>query len=141
MSGSGTKKEISVYESGSRSGAWVKLRVNRRQDFLVGGYMRGLKPCLVVAIDFLEWTADNRLRHATLKRIFFTSHSPRHILSRTGELCTSKHLTGAGKNLQSRAKRYALNEDPHLNPLPCRERGNRYSIFEPPAVPLVEPAP
>src|SRR5258708_33126147 len=103
--------------------------------------MRRLKPCLVVAIDFLEWTADNRLRHATLKRIFFTNHSPRHILSRTGELCTSKHLTRAGKNLQSRAKRYALNKDPHLNPLPCRERGNRYSIFEPPGVPLVGPAP
>jgi len=32
-------------------------------------------------------------------------------------------------------------KDPHLNPLPYRERGNRYSIFEPPAVPLVGPAP
>ena len=131
------KRRDSVYEPGKRSGAWVKLRVNRRQDFIVGGYVprsrnfdsilvgyyegrelkyaasiragftpssrqalfkgfakleaaacpfsnlpdaskgrwgtgitadkmnscRWLKPRIVVAIDFLEWTLDDRLRH------------------------------------------------------------------------------
>lgn len=33
------KRRDSVYEPGKRSGAWVKLRVNRRQDFIVGGYV------------------------------------------------------------------------------------------------------
>ena len=129
----------SAYEPGRRSGAWVKLRVNRRQDFIVGGYVprgqnfdsilvgyyeghdlkyaasiragftsasrqalfrgsskleaaecpfsnlpdaskgrwgtvitadkmkacRWLKPRIVVAIDFLEWTLDGRLRHSS----------------------------------------------------------------------------
>ena len=33
------KRRDSLYEPGRRSGAWIKLRVNRRQDFLVGGYV------------------------------------------------------------------------------------------------------
>jgi DNA ligase D-like protein (predicted ligase) len=131
------KRRDSPYEPGRRSGAWVKMRVNRRQDFIVGGYLprgnnfdsilvgycdgrdfmyaasvragftpasrkalfktlsklestdcafsnlpdkskgrwgtgitadkmkacRWLKPRIVVAIDFLEWTLDDRLRH------------------------------------------------------------------------------
>jgi len=56
-------------------------------------------------------------------------------------IVASGSLLAETPRLQSRAKRYALSKDPHLNPLPCRERGNRYSIFEPPAVPLVGPAP
>jgi ATP-dependent DNA ligase len=132
------KRRDSLYEPGRRSGAWVKLRVNRRQEFVIGGYAprgktfdsilvgyyegselryaasvragftpasrqalfssfskldatqcpfpslpdaskgrwgagitaekmaqcRWLKPRIVVAIDFLEWTLDDRLRHA-----------------------------------------------------------------------------
>jgi ATP-dependent DNA ligase len=131
------KRRDSHYEPGSRSGAWVKLRVNRRQNFVIGGYTpreqnfdsilvgyykghdlkyaasiragftpasrrqvsarftkletvdcpfsnlpdatkgrwgagitaekmaqcHWLKPRIVVAIDFLEWTLENRLRH------------------------------------------------------------------------------
>jgi ATP-dependent DNA ligase len=131
------KRRDSFYEPGKRSGAWAKLRVNRRQDFVVGGYIpraknfdsilvgyfdvsdlkyaasvragftpesrlalftrfsklesaecpfsnlqmhrkdewgmgitaekmalcRWLKPRIVVAIDYLQWTLDDRLRH------------------------------------------------------------------------------
>jgi ATP-dependent DNA ligase len=35
------KRKDSLYESGKRSGAWVKHRLNRGQEFLVGGYMPG----------------------------------------------------------------------------------------------------
>ena len=133
------KRRDSPYEPGRRSGVWVKLRVNRRQDFVLGGYVprgrnfdsilvgyyegrelkyagsvragftpasrealfksfsklelaecpfsnlpdkskgrsgtgitaekmaacRWLKPRIVVTIDFLEWTLDERLRHAS----------------------------------------------------------------------------
>jgi DNA ligase D-like protein (predicted ligase) len=133
------KRRDSHYEPGRRSGAWVKIRVSRRRDFVVGGYVPGgnnfdsilvgyydgrdfmyaasvrpgftpaswkalfkifsklesadcpfsnlpdkskgrwgtgitadkmkacrwLKPRIVVTIDFLEWTLDNRLRHAS----------------------------------------------------------------------------
>ena len=33
------KRTDSVYESGKRSGRWVKLRVNRSQEFVIGGYV------------------------------------------------------------------------------------------------------
>jgi len=33
------KRMDSVYESGKRSGRWVKLRVNRSQEFVIGGYV------------------------------------------------------------------------------------------------------
>jgi DNA ligase D-like protein (predicted ligase) len=132
------KRCTSVYESGLRTGAWMKMRVNRGQEFVIGGYTRGtstfdalilgyydgdrliyvartrngftpatraqvfkkfrgleidacpfanlpeprsgrwgqgltkakmadcqwLKPVLVGRFEFLEWTADNHLRHS-----------------------------------------------------------------------------
>src|SRR5262245_41467572 len=33
------KRKDSLYESGKRSGAWVKYRVNRGQEFVIGGYV------------------------------------------------------------------------------------------------------
>jgi ATP-dependent DNA ligase len=35
------KRLNSVYEPGQRSGAWMKMRVNRGQEFVIGGYTRG----------------------------------------------------------------------------------------------------
>jgi bifunctional non-homologous end joining protein LigD len=132
------KRRNSVYEPGQRSGAWQKMRVNRGQEFVIGGYTRGgstfdalisgyyqgeeliyvartrngftpavrrelfkrfeplrtdvcpfvnlpearsgrwgqgltkakmaecqwLTPVLVAQFEFLEWTADNHLRHS-----------------------------------------------------------------------------
>jgi ATP-dependent DNA ligase len=37
------KRRNSVYESGLRTGAWMKMRVNRGQEFVIGGYTRGTK--------------------------------------------------------------------------------------------------
>jgi ATP-dependent DNA ligase len=37
------KRCTSVYEPGLRSGAWMKMRVNRGQEFVIGGYTRGTK--------------------------------------------------------------------------------------------------
>jgi DNA ligase D-like protein (predicted ligase) len=37
------KRRTSVYESGQRSGAWLKMRVNRGQEFVIGGYTPGPK--------------------------------------------------------------------------------------------------
>jgi bifunctional non-homologous end joining protein LigD len=31
------KRRNSVYEPGQRSGAWMKMRVNRGQEFVIGG--------------------------------------------------------------------------------------------------------
>jgi bifunctional non-homologous end joining protein LigD len=35
------KRTGSVYEPGERSGAWIKHRTNREQDFVIGGYIPG----------------------------------------------------------------------------------------------------
>ena len=35
------KRQTSVYEAGKRSGSWVKLRINRGQEFVIGGYFPG----------------------------------------------------------------------------------------------------
>src|SRR5436189_6326877 len=35
------KRKDSVYESGKRTGAWVKYKVNKCQEFVIGGYTRG----------------------------------------------------------------------------------------------------
>jgi ATP-dependent DNA ligase len=35
------KREDSLYEPGQRTGAWIKSRVNRGQEFVIGGYFPG----------------------------------------------------------------------------------------------------
>jgi bifunctional non-homologous end joining protein LigD len=35
------KRKDSLYESGRRSGAWLKYRINRGQEFVIGGYTPG----------------------------------------------------------------------------------------------------
>jgi len=37
------KRRNSVYEPGLRTGAWMKMRVNRDQEFVIGGYTRETK--------------------------------------------------------------------------------------------------
>lgn len=37
------KRRNSPYEPGLRSGAWMKMRVNRGQEFVIGGYTRGTR--------------------------------------------------------------------------------------------------
>jgi bifunctional non-homologous end joining protein LigD len=32
------KRKDSIYEAGKRSGAWIKLKLNREQEFVIGGY-------------------------------------------------------------------------------------------------------
>ena len=35
------KRTDSIYEPGERSGAWIKLRANMKQEFVIGGYIPG----------------------------------------------------------------------------------------------------
>jgi ATP-dependent DNA ligase len=37
------KRLGSTYEPGERSGAWIKLRANREQEFVIGGYIPGAR--------------------------------------------------------------------------------------------------
>jgi bifunctional non-homologous end joining protein LigD len=48
------KRLDSRYESGQRSGAWRKMRVNQGQEFVIGGYTSPIRP-----VDEIEgWSQD-----------------------------------------------------------------------------------
>jgi DNA ligase D-like protein (predicted ligase) len=48
------KRRNSVYEPGLRSGAWMKMRVNRGQDFVIGGYTRGTRTFDALVFGYYE---------------------------------------------------------------------------------------
>ena len=48
------KRRTSRYEPGLRSGAWMKMRVNRGQEFVIGGYTRGTKTFDALVLGYYE---------------------------------------------------------------------------------------
>jgi DNA ligase D-like protein (predicted ligase) len=58
------KRKDSVYESGKRTGAWVKYKVNRRQEFVIGGYTPG-NPFDALIVGYYE---GERLHYAAKVR-------------------------------------------------------------------------
>jgi bifunctional non-homologous end joining protein LigD len=66
------KRRDSGYESGQRSGAWLKLRVNQAQEFVIGGYTRGVSTFDALVFGYYD---GDRLIYAGRTRSGF---SPRH---------------------------------------------------------------
>ena len=64
------KRLDSRYETGLRSGAWQKMRVNRGQEFVIGGYTVGTKTFDALIFGYYE---DDRLIYAARTRNGFTS--------------------------------------------------------------------
>jgi bifunctional non-homologous end joining protein LigD len=59
------KRTDSIYEPGERSGAWIKLRTNMKQEFVIGGYVpgaRGFDALLVGVYQHNEPRVVRRLR-------------------------------------------------------------------------------
>jgi ATP-dependent DNA ligase len=63
------KRLDSRYEPGLRSGAWQKMRVNRGQEFVIGGYTRGTKTFDALIFGYYE---GDRLIYAARTRNGFT---------------------------------------------------------------------
>jgi bifunctional non-homologous end joining protein LigD len=63
------KRRDSRYESGLRSGAWRKMRVNRGQEFVIGGYTIGTRTFDALVIGYYQ---DGRLLYAARTRNGFT---------------------------------------------------------------------
>jgi len=63
------KRRNSVYEPGLRSGAWMKMRVNRGQEFVIGGYTRGTKTFDALIFGYYE---GDRLIYVARTRNGFT---------------------------------------------------------------------
>ena len=63
------KRRDSRHEPGLRSGAWQKMRVNRGQEFVIGGYTRGTTTFDALIFGYYEGT---RLLYAARTRNGFT---------------------------------------------------------------------
>jgi DNA ligase D-like protein (predicted ligase) len=63
------KRRSSKYEPGVRSGAWMKMRVNRGQEFVIAGYTLGTKTFDAAIIGYYE---GDRLIYAARTRNGFT---------------------------------------------------------------------
>ena len=63
------KRRDSRYESGLRSGAWMKMRINRGQEFVIGGYTVGTNTFDALIFGYYE---GDRLVYAARTRNGFT---------------------------------------------------------------------
>jgi DNA ligase D-like protein (predicted ligase) len=63
------KRRSSLYQPGLRSGAWMKMRVNRGQEFVIGGYTRGTKTFDALVFGYYE---DDKLIYVARTRSGFT---------------------------------------------------------------------
>jgi DNA ligase D-like protein (predicted ligase) len=48
------KQSASIYQPGLRSGAWMKMRVNRAQEFVIGGYTHGTRTFDALVFGYYE---------------------------------------------------------------------------------------
>jgi ATP-dependent DNA ligase len=79
------KRKNSRYESGQRSGAWQKMRVNQGQEFVIGGYTRA--PRAFDALVFGHYQ-DGRLLTVARTRNGFTPASRDQLFKRFKDLAT-----------------------------------------------------
>ena len=64
------KRQDSLYESGKRSGAWVKYKISKGQEFVIGGYTPG-NPFDAVIVGYYQ---DKNLLYAGKVRAGFVPH-------------------------------------------------------------------
>ena len=69
------KRKGSLYESGKRSGAWVKYKINQSQEFVIGGYTPG-NPFDALIVGVYE---GERLNFVAKVRAGFMPHSRREV--------------------------------------------------------------
>jgi ATP-dependent DNA ligase len=72
------KRKESVYESGKRTGAWAKYKVNRGQEFVIGGYAPG-NPFDALIVGYYE---GERLLYAAKVRNGFVPLVRREVAGR-----------------------------------------------------------
>jgi bifunctional non-homologous end joining protein LigD len=70
------KRRSSRYDAGQRSGAWVKLKLDKQQEFVVGGYRPGAHGVDALLVGYYD---GGRLRFAGKVRAGFTPHVRRDV--------------------------------------------------------------
>jgi bifunctional non-homologous end joining protein LigD len=72
------KRKDSLYEPGKRRGTWVKYKVNKEQEFVIGGYSVG-NPFDAVIVGYY---GDGKLIYASKVRNGFVPHVRRQVMER-----------------------------------------------------------
>jgi bifunctional non-homologous end joining protein LigD len=70
------KRKDSSYQAAQRSGAWVKLKLDKQQEFVIGGYRPGTHGVDALLVGYYEAKA---LRFAGKVRAGFTPHIRREV--------------------------------------------------------------
>jgi bifunctional non-homologous end joining protein LigD len=71
------KRKDSRYEAAQRSGAWVKLKLDKQQEFVVGGYRPGAHGVDALLVGYYE---GKGLKFAGKVRAGFTPHLRRDVV-------------------------------------------------------------
>ena len=78
------KQKDSIYEPGNRSRAWLKYKINKGQEFVIGGYTPG-NPFDAIIVGYYE---DGKLFFAGKVRNGFVPHVRRDVMARMKPLET-----------------------------------------------------
>jgi DNA ligase D-like protein (predicted ligase) len=80
------KRKDSAYQPGKRSGAWIKYRVNRGQEFVIGGYFPGPHGFDSLIVGYYE---GDKLMYVARTRNGFVPASRRQVFSKLKHLATA----------------------------------------------------
>jgi DNA ligase D-like protein (predicted ligase) len=81
------KQKDSHYQPGKRSGAWIKYRVNRRQEFVIGGYFPGPHGFDSLIVGYYD---GDKLTYVARTRNGFVPASRRQVFSKLKDLVTAE---------------------------------------------------
>jgi DNA ligase D-like protein (predicted ligase) len=81
------KRRDSRYDAAMRSGAWVKLKLDKQQEFVIGGYRPGSHGVDALIVGYYE---DKQLRYAGKVRAGFTPHIRREVFEALKPMHTAK---------------------------------------------------
>jgi bifunctional non-homologous end joining protein LigD len=89
MEGVIAKRRTSLYEPGIRSGSWTKFKVNREQEFVIGGYRPSGIPndFELLLVGYFE---GRKFNYAAKIKSGFTPHIKREISARMQKYITPK---------------------------------------------------
>ncbi len=79
------KRKDSLYQPGKRSGAWIKYRVNRGQEFVIGGYFPGPHGFDSLIVGYYD---GEKLMYVARTRNGFVPASRRQVFSKLKHLVT-----------------------------------------------------
>jgi DNA ligase D-like protein (predicted ligase) len=81
------KRRDSVYDAGQRTGAWRKLKLDKQQEFVVGGYRPGPHGVDALLVGYYE---GRDLRFAAKVRAGFTPHLRREVFAQVSRLHSAR---------------------------------------------------